>query len=261
MTTPFLPQISRPKSGATPNVTQSARVLVVDEDDEFGRSLSVHLANCGFDALACTGGQAALEFVANGERADAIVMNGRIPDANSLRVLRDLRQSGITPVIFLTETADEARVEGKALENGAVDIVQKSRRLSGLARRIQVIVEAVRGISGHPPQEKPQSLRVGSLELRFDIKRARWAGQTIEFTLNEFRLLSQLATKPGEDVSYRELYDLVHRRGFVAGQGIDGYRSNVRTFIKRIRKKFRKVHPTFNQIQNYGGFGYRWVSE
>ena len=261
MTTPVVPQISPPKNGAAPIASQPARVLVLDEDDEFGRSLSFHLADRGFEAVACTSGQAALEFVANGERADAIVMDGRIPDASSLGVLRDLRQRGITPVVFLTETADEARVEEKALENGAVDLVHRSRRLSGLARRIHQVVEAVRSISEHPPQENPQSTRIGSLELRFDIKRARWAGQAIEFTLSEFRMLSQLATKPGEDISYRQLYDLVHGRGFVAGQGIDGYRTNVRSFIKRIRKKFREVHPTFNQIQNYGGFGYRWIPE
>jgi two-component system response regulator ChvI len=119
----------------------------------------------------------------------------------------------------------------------------------------------VRGIPEYPPQEKPQLMRIGSLELRFDTKRARWAGKAIELTLSEFRMLSQLVIKTGEDVSYRELYDLVRRRGFVSGQGSDGYRTNVCTFIRRIRKKFREVHPTFDQIQNYAGFGYRWISE
>ena len=259
MTTLVVPQISPPKKGAAPNAIQPARVLVLDDDDAFHRSLSFHLADRGFDPVACTSGQAALDFVAKGESADAIVMDGRIPDTNSLRALRDLRQRGITPVIFLTETADEATVKEEPLEAGAVDLIHKSRRLSRLAQRIQLVVEAMRGISEH--QEKPQSMRIGSLELRFDIKRARWAGQAIEFTLSEFRMLSQLAIKPGEDVSYRELYDLVHGRGFVAGQGSDGYRTNVRTFIKRIRKKFREVHPTFDQIQNHARFGYRWISE
>ena len=60
MTTPVVPQISPPKNGATANATQSARVLVVDEDNEFGRSLSFHLADRGFDAVACTNSQAAL---------------------------------------------------------------------------------------------------------------------------------------------------------------------------------------------------------
>ena len=254
MTTLVVPQISPPKKGAAPNAIQPARVLVLDDDDAFHRSLSFHLADRGFDPVACTSGQAALDFVAKGESADAIVMDGRIPDTNSLRALRDLRQRGITPVIFLTETADEVNVTEGAVEGVAMDLIHESRRLSRLAQRIQLVVEAMRGNS-------PQSMRIGSLELRFDIKRARWAGQAIEFTLSEFRMLCQLAIKPGEDVSYRELYDLVRGRGFVAGQGIDGHRTTIRSFIKRIRKKFRAVHPTFDQIQNYPGFGYRWISE
>jgi two-component system response regulator ChvI len=51
----------------------------------------------------------------------------------------------------------------------------------------------------------------------------------------------------------------VHGKDFVAGYGAEGYRANVRTFIKRIRKKFRDVDPNFDGIGNYAGFGYRWV--
>ena len=43
-----------------------------------------------------------------------------------------------------------------------------------------------------------------------------------------------------------------------AGEGPEGYRANVRTFIKRIRQKFRNIDPQFEQIENYPGFGYRW---
>jgi two-component system response regulator ChvI len=50
----------------------------------------------------------------------------------------------------------------------------------------------------------------------------------------------------------------VHGKGFVAGEGPEGYRANVRTFIKRIRQKFRNIDSKFEQIENYPGFGYRW---
>jgi len=102
-------------------------------------------------------------------------------------------------------------------------------------------------------------VRLGALELRFDINRAFWKGSAIDLTLTEFRMVSQLALKPGEDVSYRELYDLVHGKDFLAGSGADGYRANVRTFIKRIRKKFRDADPEFDQVRNYAGFGYQWI--
>jgi two-component system, OmpR family, response regulator ChvI len=253
------PIIKPPKNGAIRNATRAARVLVVDVDGEFHSSLSAHLTDIGVNAVACASGQAALDFVAKGESPDVIVMNWRLPETSSLRVVRDLRQRGVTPVILVTDAAEVARANEKAREDGAVDFTDKSRRLSSLALRIQLVVEAVCGIPQHLPQEKSQLMRIGSLELRFDIERARWAGQVIDFTLTEFRMVSQLAIRSGEDISYRELYDLVHGKGFTAGQGIHGYRANVRTFIKRIRGKFREIHPAFNQIQNYAGFGYRWA--
>ncbi len=46
--------------------------------------------------------------------------------------------------------------------------------------------------------------------------------------------------------------------GFIAGIGEEGYRANVRAFIKRIRQKFRDVDGEFDSIENYPGFGYRW---
>jgi CRP-like cAMP-binding protein len=105
------------------------------------------------------------------------------------------------------------------------------------------------------------SMRVGTLELRFDINRAFWRSSAIDLTMTEFRMVSRLALKAGDDVSYRELYDLVHGKDFLAGSGADGYRANARTFIKRIRKKFRAVDPTFDQVRNYAGFGYRWAAK
>jgi two-component system response regulator ChvI len=101
---------------------------------------------------------------------------------------------------------------------------------------------------------------LGRLELRFDINRAAWGGTTLDLTLTEFKIVALLASRTGEDVGYREIYDLVHGKDFVAGYGAEGYRANVRTFIKRIRKKFRDIDSDFDQIHNYAGYGYRWIA-
>ncbi|HLJ21539.1 MAG TPA: winged helix-turn-helix domain-containing protein, partial [Stellaceae bacterium] len=163
-----------------------------------------------------------------------------------------------TPVIFLTVLSDDIYEEA-ALAGGAVDFIDKSRRLSILVRRIELIAEGQRPLPSAAQQQPPPQVRLGALELRFDINRAFWKGTAVDLTLTEFRMVSQLALKPGEDVSYRELYDLVHGKDFLAGSGADGYRANVRTFIKRIRKKFRDVDQEFDQVRNYAGFGYQWI--
>jgi len=157
----------------------------------------------------------------------------------------------------LTALSDDIYEEA-ALAGGAVDFIDKSRRLPILVRRLRLITEG-----GRPPADaeppRPDALTLGRLELRFDINRALWAGDTVELTLTEFKILALLAEKAGQDVGYREIYDLVHGKDFVAGHGAEGYRANVRTFIKRIRKKFRDTDPDFDHIHNYAGFGYRWI--
>ena len=101
---------------------------------------------------------------------------------------------------------------------------------------------------------------VGPLELRDH--RAYWRGVRVELTLREFAIVRCLVDQLGGDVSYQQLYSAVRGEGFVAGEsvsyGSDGFRVNVRSFIKRIRKKFRDVDPEFDEIKNYESFGYRW---
>jgi hypothetical protein len=49
---------------------------------------------------------------------------------------------------------------------------------------------------------------------------------------------------------------VTNRSGKLAGPG--GYRQNVRSAIKRIRNKFRDLDPTFDGIETFTNFGYRW---
>ena len=244
--------------GTKPVSARQARILLVDDDDGFRESLSLNLIDEGFAVTTFSGASPALDFLASGEAVDVILLDWRMPGMNGLEMLRELRQRGtMTPVIFLTALSDDIYEEA-ALAGGAVDFIDKSRRLSILVKRIELIAEGQRPVPD-AAQQQPAQVRLGRLELRFDINRAFWNGEAVELTLTEFRMVSQLALKPGEDLSYRELYDLVHGKDFLAGSGTEGYRANVRTFIKRIRKKFRDVDTEFDQIHNYAGFGYRWT--
>jgi two-component system response regulator ChvI len=232
-------------------------VLLVDDDDLYRDALQMNLSDGGIDVACFSGGRAALDHVDAGNAADAILLDWRMPEMNGLEVLRQLRERGVaTPVIFLTALSDDTHEEA-ALAGGAVDFIDKSRRVGILMKRIELILETQKTAPA-PAQAQAAQIRLGDLELRFDTHRASWRGEVVDLTLTEFRMVSRLAMKPGEDVSYRELYDLVHGKDFVAGYGSDGYRTNVRTFIKRIRKKFRGLDDGFACIENYASFGYRW---
>jgi two-component system response regulator ChvI len=235
-------------------------LLLVDDDDLFRESLGLNLIDEGYEVTSFANGRDVLDYVDRGGGADVMLLDWRMPNLTGLEVLRRIRAAGITiPVIFLTALSDDIYEEA-ALEGGAVDFIDKSRRLPILLKRLQLIAEGGRP-SSEPEPARASVLRLGRLTLRFDTSRAAWGGRTVDLTLTEFKILTVLAEKPGRDVGYREIYDLVHGKNFVAGHGSEGYRANVRTFIKRIRKKFRDVDSAFDHIENYAGFGYRWTAE
>ncbi len=76
--------------------------------------------------------------------ADVVLLDWRMPNLTGIEVLRRMRRAGITiPVIFLTVLSDDIYEEA-ALEGGAVDFIDKSRRLPILLKRLELIAEGTR---------------------------------------------------------------------------------------------------------------------
>nr|WP_142849896.1 response regulator transcription factor [Telmatospirillum sp. J64-1] len=236
-------------------------VVLVDDDDLFRESLARNLADEGFNVVDFGDGPSALDYLLGGGQASLVILDWKMPAMNGIEVLRRMRDAKRdVPVIFLTALTDQIYEEA-ALATGAVDFVEKSRSFSIVKRRIELIMSGLKtGGAGEDGKAggDDNCLELGSLTLRLDTHRAYWKGQELELTLTEFKIVHHLAARQGADVSYREIYDVVHGSGFIAGSGEEGYRANVRTFIKRIRQKFRNVDDGFEQIGNYAGFGYRW---
>ena len=246
---------------AEPNVdvvTTGKRVLVVDDDAFFLESLAQNLADAGFQVETAADGESALSQMSNTTNAaDLVILDWKMPGLTGIEVLRRVRQGGVeTPVIFLTTLTDQI-YEESALASGAVDFVEKSRSFVILLKRIDLILCGVRGQPTNGAATEEQ-LILGPIELNLKSHRALWDGREIPLTLSEFNIVHLMASRAGSDVRYRDIYDLVRGEGFTAGVGPEGYRANVRTFIKRIRQKFRELDDRFDAIENYPGFGYRW---
>lgn len=242
-----------------PAPAPGTNIVIVDDDDLFRESVGQNLVDAGYQIREFENGPSALDFLSDSGDADLILLDWKMPGMNGIEVLRQLRNTNTqVPVIFLTALTDQIYEEA-ALLSGAVDFVEKSRSFSILLKRIQLILAGLRmGESETGPRPDNSVLVRGALELRLASSRATWRGRHVDLSLTEFKIVHRMASRVGADVRYRDLYDLVHGKDFIAGDGQEGYRANVRTFIKRIRKKFRDVDDGFAQIENYPGFGYRW---
>ena len=163
-----------------------------------------------------------------------------------------LRNQGIRiPVFFLAGNLSQPD-KRLALDEGTRDFIDKSRDIDVLIGRLTVVTRMFRR------QQADKTISFGKLLLHMDISRAYWNQSDLCLSLGEYKTVELLASNAGHYVTYRAVYDRMHYEGFMAGDGEDGYRANVRSAIKRIRNKFRALDPTFDRIENYSGFGYRW---
>ena len=187
--------------------------------------------------------------------ADVIVLHCDRAKISSIELLVKLRRLGVNvPVVLLTGEAPPSH-ECLALDKGAVDVICKSRGSEVLGRRLKGAVKA----SNRTDQlQSDESMICGKLVLRLDASRAYWRDADLGLTLGEYNIVHLLASNVGRYVTYRAVYDRLRHEGFIAGDGVNGYRANVRSAIKRIRNKFRDFDPTFDQIENFAGFGYCW---
>ncbi|HVV28476.1 MAG TPA: response regulator transcription factor [Rhizomicrobium sp.] len=239
-------------------VNVRGHVMVVDDDELFLESVSTNLMDAGYRTDAFPGGAEAISSLCSGGQADLVLLDWKMPGITGIEVMQRLRAEKIDiPIIFLTVLSDQIYEEAGLL-GGAVDFVEKSRSFAILLRRIELI------LGGEKKRWQAQGPMGGDgehdgLTLRYDSRRALWQGTNVNLTLTEFNIVAYLIEHAQRDVSYREIYDIVHGEGFMAGDGEIGFRTNVRAFVKRIRQKFRDIDPEFSQIKNYPGFGYRWV--
>lgn len=228
-------------------------VVLVDDDTLFLKTFGANLERTGYRVTAFDDPAAALQ---SNTRGDAYVLDWHMPRMDGLELLNRLRGAGVTaPIMFLT-SLNQPLFEEMALEHGAVEFVEKTRSPAVIIRRLELVIAGAR--LRERPAPVTDTIDVGRLALKTKTKRAHWQGREIGLSLGEFEVVALLASKTGTDVSYREIYNTVQAEGFIAGQGAEGYRTNVRALIKRIRRKFTEVDPAFAALENYPGFGYRW---
>ena len=170
-------------------------------------------------------------------------------------MLPELRRRGVNlPAVFLTSHAQPAN-EKLAFERGALDFIDKMRGVEFLAKRLRLVSELGKPVA-NTKADKP--FVCGKLVLSSAVHRAYWKEVDVGLTVTEYDIVQLLASNVGRYFTYREIYDVQYYEGFIAGGGNQGYRTNVRSSIQRIRHKFCGVDSVFSEIQNSPTRGYRW---
>ena len=166
------------------------KLLVVEDEIKTASFLKRGFEEAGFTVIVAHDGLTAQQQVESG-LFDLIVMDVLLPGIDGWELLRWLRSSGVqTPLLMLTaRDAVTDRVRG--LELGADDYLVKPFAFTELLARVRTILR-------RPPVREPATIRVADLELDIAGHRAVRAGQRLDLTGREFKLLSLLVRRAGE---------------------------------------------------------------
>ena len=216
------------------------KILVIEDEQKAGLYLKKGLEESGYAVDVASDGATGL-IQAQEEDYDVIVLDVMLPTMDGWTVLKTLRTSKATPVLFLTARDDVSdRVRG--LELGGDDYLVKPFAFVELLARVRTL--ARRG----PPRES-DLIVVGDLEIDVIRRKVRRGGKRVDLTPREFALLQLLARRQGEVLSRTQIASYVWDMNFDSDTNV------VDVNVRRLRAKVDDPFP-LKLIRTVRGVGY-----
>jgi DNA-binding response OmpR family regulator len=223
------------------------RVLVVDDEPSVHEVVRAYLEREGFVVLSASDGREGLRM-AEDRRPALIVLDLMLPDLSGEEIVRAVRRRSDVPILMLTaRSAEDDRVAG--LELGADDYLTKPFSPRELVARIKAVLR--RAPDNDAPLVSRMVLDDGSLVVDTDRHEVTLAGEPVELTASEFRLLVALARHPGRVYSRAELVERLQ------GNESGGYERTVDAHVKNLRRKLGDEPRNPRYVVTVHGVGYK----
>ncbi len=225
------------------------RILIVEDEETIAIGLQDDLELEGYTVELATDGATASARAREG--FDLILLDIMLPEKDGFTVCRELRHAGVlTPIILLTAKGQEAdKIHG--LELGADDYVTKPFSSGELLARIKAVLRRVADADDAAGQPAP-AYEFGDVTVDFGSFEARRAGERIELTATEFKLLRTFLSHRGQVLSIdRLLAEVWGKDVFLTDRVIYTHVNNLRSKIE--------VNPSQpRHLVTVRGIGYRF---
>ena len=216
------------------------RLLLAEDEAHAGEYLVKGLGENGFVVDWVRSGRDAVHQASTADY-DVIVLDVGLPDLDGWSVLKEIRKSRRTPVLFLT-ARDRVEDRVRGLELSADDYLVKPYAFSELLARLRAVLR--RGKS-----QEPDVLRLGNLEAHLLRRRVERSGQRIDLTAKEYALLLLFLRRQGEVLSRTLIAEQVWDMNFDSDTNV------VEVAVRRLRAKIDDPFPA-KLIHTVRGFGY-----
>jgi two-component system KDP operon response regulator KdpE len=221
------------------------KILLIDDDSTLCQLLAEHLQTAGFIVITAGDGPQGL-YEASQAQPDLIVLDLMMPGMDGWEVCQHLRAASSVPIIMLTAKSEEIdKLRGFRL--GVDDYVTKPFSFAELVARVRAVLSRVAR-----PSASEHLMKSGDFTIDFDQHRVTVAGQVVELTRTEYRLLEALTQHAHRTVSTEWLVEKVW------GPAYSGEVEQVKHFIWTLRKKIEIDPGDPKHLITERGFGYRF---
>jgi len=249
---------SHPSTSQPAFAINQERILIVDDEDLIRETVALALSEEGYQVYTANSGDAALELLfpqGNGKRGssqvDLAILDLMLPGVNGLDVCRLIRHGALDlPILILSAKGSETdRVVG--LELGADDYLAKPFGMRELVARCRALLRRYQWAAA--PSES-SILTFKDITLYLNEFRVTVAGQEVNLSPKEFRILELFMTSPNRVWSREELIQTVWGPDFM------GDRKTVDVHIRWLREKIEPDPGNPQYVITLRGFGYRvWL--
>ncbi len=235
---------------------EQTNILLVEDDYALALGTTYALKAEGYEVFHATNIRQAYELL--DKSIDLVLLDVMLPDGNGYDFCKDIREKGnYVPVIFLTAVADEVNlVQGLLL--GADDYISKPYRVKELLTRILVILRRQKYNSNRLENSSSYNgaadiYSFGETSVDFNSFKIIRAGNSIDVTPSELRLIKELIIHKGQTLTRKQL---IERLWDVDEAFVDD--NTLSVYIKRLRDK---LGGDAEYIQTVRGIGYRFSEQ
>ncbi|MBD1421767.1 MULTISPECIES: response regulator transcription factor [Sphingobacterium] len=220
------------------------QILVVEDDNRISNFLVKGLEECGYLVTLCKNAEDVLKQYINIEW-DLIILDIMLADMDGVQLLQALRYKKVYTPILMLSALNSVQDKISALDYGADDYLTKPFHFDELISRVRALTRRRQ----YEQLETPKAeLQFGQLQINREQYKVTLAGQHVELSPREYKLLIYLVENIGKTVSRVQILNAVW------GITFDNHTNVVDVYISYLRSKIEREDMKY--IFTVKGVGY-----